>query len=344
MGNVISANLGQAPARQATILGGLPKATVTTTVNKVCASGMKTIMLASQDILLNQADVIVAGGMESMSNVPYYVDARARFGGFKYGHSQFTDGILRDGLTDVYDNIHMGVCAEHCAKTFNFSRQEQDNYAVSSYTRGAEATKAGLFKPEIVPFELPAKKGAKEPTFFTEDEEFKKVNFDKIPTLKPAFDKAGSVTAANSSALNDGASAVVVSSLEAAEKHGMKPLARIIGWADAERAPIEFTIAPALAIPKALARAGIKVEDVDFWEINEAFAVVSLANMKLLNIPHEKINVRGGAIALGHPIGSSGCRITVSLAHLLQQTGKRYGVAAICNGGGGASAVVIERM
>lgn len=344
MGNVISANLGQAPARQAALLGGLPKSTITTTVNKVCASGMKTMMIAAQEINLGLNDVIVAGGMESMSNVPYYVDAKARFGGFKYGHGQFTDGILRDGLTDVYDNIHMGVCAEHCAKTMNFTRQDQDNFAIESYKRAAEATKAGLFKAEIAPFELPAKKGAKEPSFFTEDEEFKKVNFDKIPTLRPAFDKAGTVTAANASALNDGASAAVVTSLEAAESLGLKPMARIIGMADAERAPIEFTIAPALAIPKALAMAGIKAEDVDFWEINEAFAVVLLANMKMLNIPHEKVNVRGGAIALGHPIGSSGCRITVSLAHLLQQSGKKYGVAAICNGGGGASAIVIERI
>lgn len=344
MGNVISANLGQAPARQAAILGGLPKSTITTTINKVCASGMKSIMFASQDIALGQADIIVAGGMEAMSNVPYYVDARARLGGLKFGHAQFIDGLVRDGLTDVYDNIAMGVCAEHCAKTYNFTREEQDKYAILSYTRGADSTKAGLFKPEIVPFELPPKKGTKEPVIFAEDEEYKKANLDKIPTLKPVFDKAGTVTAANSSALNDGASAVALSSLESAEKLGLKPLARIIGFADAERAPIDFTIAPALAIPKALVRAGIKLEDVDFFELNEAFAVVSLANMKLLNIPAEKINVRGGAIALGHPIGSSGCRITVTLAHLLQQTGKRYGVAAICNGGGGASAIVLERL
>jgi acetyl-CoA C-acetyltransferase len=339
MGNVLQANVGQSPARQAALYAGLPVSTDCTTVNKVCASGMKAIMLGAQSIMLGHRDVVVAGGMESMSQVPFYLDAKARLG-LKYGHFQMVDGILRDGLTDVYDGIHMGNCGDMCATKYNISREEQDKYAIESYKRATAATKEGKFKEEIVPISVPQKKG--DAIVFVEDEEFQKVNYDKIPTLKPVFDPKGTVTAANASALNDGAAAVVLMSAERAKAAGLKPLARIRGFADAATFPKEFTVAPALAIPRALSSARLKQTDIDLWEINEAFAVVVLANMKLLGLDHSKVNVRGGAIALGHAIGSSGARITVTLIHALSKN--KLGCAAICNGGGGASALILERL
>eukprot|EP01089_Gocevia_fonbrunei_P014062 TRINITY_DN3772_c0_g1_i1.p1 TRINITY_DN3772_c0_g1~~TRINITY_DN3772_c0_g1_i1.p1 ORF type:complete len:342 (+),score=108.88 TRINITY_DN3772_c0_g1_i1:261-1286(+) len=340
MGNVISAGMGQAPARQATIFAGLPESVITTTVNKVCASGMKSIMLSAQSIMTGQSEILVAGGMESMSNVPYYLP-KAR-NGYKYGHGQVLDGLLHDGLWDVYNDHHMGMCGEACATKYNISREMQDNYAVESYKRAAAAVKAGAFAQEIVPVSIPQKKG---PALeISEDEEYKKIDFDKVPKLSSAFKKDGTVTAANASSLNDGASALIIMSEAKAKEKGLTPLARIIGFGDAEMAPIDFPIAPSMAIPKALKHAGITdINSVDFWEINEAFSVVSLANMQLLGIKHEKLNVLGGAVGLGHPIGSSGARIVVTLAHLLKNKNAKIGVAAICNGGGGASAIVLEK-
>ncbi len=339
MGCVLQGNLGQAPARQAAKFAGLPNEVQCTTVNKVCASGMKSVIIAAQNIMLGDADVIVAGGMENMSAVPYYLD-NAR-NGYRLGNGILIDGLVKDGLTDVYHQNHMGNSAELCAKEMNITRQEQDAFAIESYMRAANAWKAGKFTEEIIPLTISTKKGD---VTVSEDEEYKQVNFEKVPLLKPVFDKAGTVTAANASTLNDGASALVLMSKEKAEKLGFKPLAKIIAYADAEQAPEWFTTTPAKAIPAAVAKAGLKMSDINFFEINEAFSVVSLANNKLMNLDPTKVNINGGAVALGHPLGSSGSRIIVTLIHVLQQQNARYGVAGICNGGGGASAIVIERM
>jgi acetyl-CoA C-acetyltransferase len=339
-GNVCSANLGQAPARQAAIYAGLLPGTVCTTINKVCASGMKSAMLGAQSIMLGLRDVVVAGGMENMSQIPYYVP-KARFG-YKYGNAELIDGLAKDGLTDVYNQFAMGVCADRTAEKYEIGRAEQDAYAIRSYQRAAAATTAGLFKTEIVPVSLPAKKG--DPVLMTEDEEFKNVHFDKIPGLRPAFTKEGTVTAANASTINDGAAAMVLASEEAVKKYGLTPIARIIGFADAEQEPEWFTTAPTLAAPRALAMAGLKQDQIDFFEVNEAFSVVALAFNKVLGIDDERVNVLGGAVSLGHPLGASGARIMVTLNNVLMQQKARYGLAAICNGGGGASAIVLERL
>jgi len=340
MGNVLSANVGQAPARQAAIAAGLGYEVECTTVNKVCASGSKAIMFAAQAIMLGHKDVIVAGGMESMSNVPYYLD-KARWGN-KLGHGQMIDGLLRDGLWDVYNDFHMGNAAENTAREMKITREMQDEFAVRSYKKVAEAAEAGLLKDEIVPVEVPQR--GKDLILVTEDEEYKKVNFDKIPGLKPVFDKAGTVTAANASTLNDGAAAVVLMSKEKAEELGVKPIARILGFADAEQDPIWFTTTPSLAIPKALKNAGVDAADVDFYEINEAFSVVSIANNQKLGLEGGNVNVFGGAVSLGHPLGASGARIVATLCNVLEKKGGKIGVTGICNGGGGASSIVIEKM
>ncbi|MFN3528487.1 MAG: acetyl-CoA C-acyltransferase [Bacteroidia bacterium] len=340
MGNVISANAGQAPATQAGIYAGISNTTPFTTVNKVCASGMKSIMLAAQSIALGQNEIVIAGGMESMSNVPYYLD-KYRNGG-RLGHGQVIDGILKDGLTDVYNNYHMGNAAELCATEHKISREAQDAYAISSYKRAAAAWEAGKFDAEIAEVEVPVR--GKDPILVREDEDFRKVSFDKLPGLRPVFDKNGTITAANASNLNDGASAVVLMSKEKCEALGLKPLAKIRGYADAQQAPEWFTTAPAKAIPLAMARAGVKAEEVDFYEINEAFAVVCIANNELLGLNPDKVNVYGGGVSIGHPIGSSGSRIIATLCSVLHQEGGKIGVAGICNGGGGASAMVIEKL
>lgn len=338
MGCVMQANLGQAPARQASKFAGLPDNVIATTVNKVCASGMKAVMQAAQSIMLGDADVIVAGGMESMSNVPFYNPSQ-RWGN-KYGNVTMIDGLAKDGLTDVYHNYPMGNAAELCAKDKNISREDQDTFAIRSYQRSQASVNEGRFAQEIVPVAIPQRSG--EPLLFAKDEEPFNVKFDKIPALKSAFIKDGSVTAANSSTMNDGASALILMSKEKAEALGIKPLAKIKGYADAEQAPEWFTTSPAKAVPKAVAKAGLKMEDIQFFELNEAFSVVGLVNCELMQLKPEQVNVNGGAVALGHPLGSSGARILVTLIHVLQQNGARYGAAGICNGGGGASAVVIE--
>lgn len=340
MGNVISAGLGQAPARQAALGAGLPHHVPCTTVNKVCASGMKAVMLAAQSIEAGYNEVVVAGGMESMSNVPYYLP-NLRFGQ-KLGHAQAIDGLVKDGLWDVYNDFHMGNAGELCAREMNITREAQDEYAINSYRRSAEAWKNGKFNTEIAPVEIPGRKG--DITLFSEDEEYKNVNFDKIPSLRPVFDKNGSITAANASTLNDGASALILVSEEALKKYNLTPIARISGYADAALAPEWFTVAPAAAVPKALDRAGISLNDVDLFEFNEAFSVVALANNIKLGLNPEQVNIYGGAVSLGHPLGSSGSRITTTLIHALHQEGKSRGVAAICNGGGGASAIVVEKI
>ena len=337
MGSVLQANLGQAPARQAAKFAGLPDSVNCTTVNKVCASGMKSVMLAAQSIMLGENDVVVAGGMENMSSVPFYSDA-VRWGA-KYGDSKLIDGLAKDGLTDVYGNVPMGNCAELCAKDMKFSREEQDAFAIESYKRSAAAWSAGKFKEEVVPVTVKTKKGEVE---FAEDEEYKNVMFEKIPTLKPVFQKDGTVTAANASTMNDGASAVILMSKEKMEALGLTPIAKIKGFADAEHEPEWFTTAPSKAMPKAAAMAGVSIDEIDFFEFNEAFSVVGMVNNKLLNIPAEKVNVNGGAVALGHPLGSSGARIIVTLINVLKQNNGKIGGAAICNGGGGASAFVLE--
>jgi len=339
MGNVMSANLGQAPATQAAIFAGLPYLPATT-VNKVCASGMKAIMLAAQSIAIGQNDIVVAGGMENMSSVPYYLD-KAR-NGYRLGNGQIIDGLVKDGLWDVYNDYHMGSAAELCATDCNISREEQDAYAIESYNRAQKAQKEGKFTDEITPVELKDKKG--DITLFSQDEEPATVKFDKIPTLKPVFKKDGTVTAANASTLNDGAAALVLMSREKADELGIKPLARIIAHADAQQAPEWFTTAPSKAIPLALHRAGLSADQIDFFEINEAFSVVSIANNQLLKLDPAKVNVNGGAVAVGHPLGASGARIIVTLLHVLQQNNGKYGAAGICNGGGGASAMVIENL
>jgi acetyl-CoA C-acetyltransferase len=339
MGNVLQANLGQAPARQAALFAGLGQNVPCTTVNKVCASGMKSISLAAQTIAAGDNHIVVAGGMENMSLVPHYFHARSAT---KLGDVKMIDGMVKDGLTDVYNQVHMGVCAEKCAKEKNFSREEQDKFAIDSYTRSAAAWAAGKFKDEVIPVSVPQRKG--DPIVVSEDEEYKNVNLDKIPTLAPVFDKAGTVTAANASTLNDGASALILASAEAVAKYNLKPIAKIRSYADAAQAPEWFTTAPSLAAPKALAKAGLKTSDIDFWELNQAFSVVGLANIKEMGLDGSKVDVNGGAVALGHPLGSSGSRIIVTLINVLKQNGGKLGAAAICNGGGGASAMVIENI
>lgn len=338
MGCVLQGNLGQAPARQAAKFAGLPDSVNCTTINKVCASGMKSIILGAQSIMLGDMDVIVAGGMENMSQVPYYLE-NARYG-YKLGNGALVDGLVKDGLTDVYNNYHMGNAAELCAKECKISREEQDKYAVESYKRSAAAWAAGKFSDEIVPVEIAGKKG--DTAVVKEDEEYKNVKFEKIPELRPVFQKEGTVTAANASTLNDGASAVILMSKEKADKLGIKPIAKIIGYADAEQAPEWFTTAPAKALPRAIAKAGLKADDIQYYEINEAFSVVALANLAELKLDASKVNINGGAVSLGHPLGSSGCRIVVTLLNVLKQQGAKYGAAGICNGGGGASALVVE--
>ena len=340
MGNVVSANLGQAPAKQAALGAGIPNTVPCTLVNKVCSSGMKSIMFAAQAIQLDQADIIVAGGMESMSNIPYYAP-HLRWGN-KYGNVEFIDGLAKDGLTDAYDHVAMGVSGDKTAEKYEISREAQDNYAIESYKRAAQATDSGAFKEEIIPVEVPQRKG--DPVIVAEDEEYKRVNFDKIPALRPAFSKTGSVTAANASTLNDGASALVVMSEEKVNELGLNPIARIVSYADAAHEPIWFTTAPTLATPKALHRAGLEQDQIDFYEVNEAFAVVPLAFEKVLGVDHAQVNVNGGACALGHPLGASGARIVTTLAHIMQNQNGKYGLATLCNGGGGASAMVLERV
>lgn len=340
MGNVISSNLGQAPATQAMIGAGIPNTVPSTTINKVCASGSKAIMLAAESIMMGINDVVVAGGMESMSNVPYYLD-KAR-GGYRLGHGQLTDGVIKDGLWDVYNNYHMGSAGELCAREYKFTREDQDNFAIESYTRAAKAWDKNAFADEIIPVEVPVR--GKDPILVTKDEDYTKINFEKLKTLKPAFEKDGTITAANASNLNDGASALVLMSGEKVKELGLTPLAQIIGFADAAQAPEWFTTTPSIAIPKALKMAGVDIKDVDFFEINEAFAVVGLANEKILGLDHAKVNVYGGGVALGHPIGSSGARIVTTLTSVLKNEGGKIGVTGICNGGGGASAIVIKKV
>lgn len=340
MGCVIQANLGQAPARQAAKFAGLPNEVNCTTVNKVCASGMKAIAQAAQSILLGDADIVVAGGMESMSNVPYYAP-NMRWGN-KYGNVQLLDGLAKDGLTDVYDGQAMGIAAELCASTCGISREDQDAFAIESYQRSQAAWEAGKFANEIVPVQIPQRKG--EPVIVAKDEEPFNVKFDKIPSLNPAFKKDGTVTAANASTMNDGAAALVLMSKSKADALGLKPIAKVIGYADAEQAPEWFTTSPALAVPKAVAKAGLTMQDISYWELNEAFSVVGIENSKRMQLDPAKVNVHGGAVSLGHPLGCSGARIIVTLINVLQQNGARYGAAGICNGGGGASAMVIEAM
>lgn len=339
MGNVLSANLGQAPATQAAKFAGLPNLPATT-INKVCASGTKAIMLAAQSIALGQNEIVVAGGMESMSNVPYYLD-KAR-NGYRLGHGQITDGLVKDGLWDVYNDYHMGSAAELCAETCNISREDQDNFAIESYKRAQAAQSAGKFSDEIAAVEIKDRKG--NITLFDTDEEPNAVKFDKIVGLKPVFKKDGTVTAANASSLNDGAAALVLMSADKAKELGIKPMAKILAYADAQQAPEWFTTAPSKAIPLALSKANLTTNDVDFFEINEAFAVVSLANNQELNLSDNKVNVNGGAVAIGHPLGASGARIVVTLLSVLSQNNGKIGVAGICNGGGGASAIVIENL
>ena len=338
MGNVVQAGVGQAPARQAALLAGLPNSVIATTVNKVCASGMKAVMQGAQAIIAGDADVIVAGGMESMSQIPHYVHLR---NGYKFGPATMIDGLQKDGLTDAYDNNAMGVHADLCASTYAISREAQDDFAIQSYERSAKAWESGKFNNEIVPVTIPQRRG--EPILFSKDEEYTNVKLDKIPSLNPVFTKDGTVTAANASTINDGAAAVVLMSEEKALELGIKPLAYILSYADAAQEPKWFTTTPSKALPKALDKIGLNVSDVDFFEFNEAFAVVGIANAKILGLDNDKVNVNGGAVSLGHPLGCSGVRIIVTLINVLEQNNAKIGAAAICNGGGGASAIVIER-
>ena len=340
MGNVLQANLGQAPARQAAINAGLSDKTPCTTINKVCSSGMKSIMLGAQTILCGDNDVVMVGGMENMSSVPHYLSNSRT--GQKLGDIKALDGLVKDGLTDVYNNKHMGLCAETCAKEMNFSREEQDNFAIESYKRSAKSWEEKRFNDEIVNVEVPQRKG--DNLIINEDEEYKKVILEKIPNLRPVFEKEGTITAANASTINDGASALILMSKEKANELNLKPLAKIISYADSAHEPEWFTTAPSSAVEKAIKKANIKKSDVDFYELNEAFSVVGLANIKLLEIENKKVNVNGGAVSLGHPLGSSGSRIVVTLINVLKQNNGSIGVAGICNGGGGASAIVIELM
>ena len=338
MGNVVQAGVGQAPARQASLGAGIPDTVPCTTVNKVCASGMKAVMQGAQSIMLGDTDIVVAGGMENMSLIPHYVHMR---NGKKFGPASLEDGMQKDGLVDAYDHNAMGVCADLCAKEHDFSREDQDNFAIQSYERSAKAWKEGKFDNEVVPVEVPQRKG--DPVIVKEDEEFKNIKLEKIPQLRAAFSKDGTVTAANASTINDGAGAVVLMSREKADELGLKPLATIKSFADAATEPKWFTTAPSKALPKAIDKAGIKIDEVDFFEFNEAFSVVGLANMKILGLNDKNTNVNGGAVSLGHPLGCSGVRILITLMSVLEQNNGKIGAAAICNGGGGASAMVIER-
>jgi acetyl-CoA C-acetyltransferase len=339
MGNVVQAGVGQAPARQAALFAGLPNSVACTTVNKVCASGMKSVMLGAQSILCDDAEIVVAGGMENMSLIPHYMHLR---NGNKFGPATMIDGMQKDGLTDAYDNSAMGVCADLCATEYNFTREDQDKFAIQSYERSAKAWKNGKFDNEIIPVAVPQRKG--DPIIIAKDEEFTNVKLDRIPSLSPVFTKDGTVTAANASTINDGAAAVILMSEEKALSLGLKPLAYIRGYADAAQEPKWFTTSPALAVPKALKKAGLPLKEVDYFEFNEAFAVVGLANTKILGLDSDKVNINGGAVSLGHPLGCSGVRIIVTLLNVLEQNNAKIGVAAICNGGGGASAIVIERI
>ena len=338
MGNVVQAGVGQAPARQAALLAGLPNTVIATTINKVCASGMKAVMQGTQAIMSGDAEIIIAGGMENMSLIPHYIHLR---NGYKFGTANMIDGMQRDGLSDAYDNSAMGVSADLCATEYKITREEQDAFAIQSYERAAKAWEAGKFDAELVPVEVPQRRG--EPIVISKDEEFSNVKLDKIPTLNPAFTKDGTVTAANASTINDGAAAVILMSEEKAIALGIKPIAYIKSYADAAQEPKWFTTTPSIAVPKALAKAGLSLADVDFFEFNEAFSVVGLANSKILGLDASKVNVNGGAVSLGHPLGCSGVRIIVTLINVLEQNKAKIGAAAICNGGGGASAIVIER-
>jgi acetyl-CoA C-acetyltransferase len=340
MGNVLQANNGQAPARQAALAAGLTQDVPCTTVNKVCASGMKAIMMAAQSIKAGDNDIVIAGGMENMSAVPYYMD-KAR-NGYRLGDGTIIDGLVKDGLTDVYNKVHMGVCAEKCAEEMNFSREEQDDFALTSYERSATAWSNGKFSEEIVPVEVPQRR--KDPIIVSEDEEYTKINKEKFLKLRTVFKKEGTVTAGNASTLNDGASALILMSAEKAAELGLTPLAKISSYADAAHEPEWFTTAPAKAVPLAIDKAGINIKDVDYWELNEAFSVVGLANIQKLGLDATKVNVNGGAVSLGHPLGNSGSRIIVTLINVLKQNGGKFGAAGICNGGGGASAMVIENL
>ena len=339
MGNVLSAGLKQAPARQAAIFAGIPSTVPCTTVNKVCASGMKTVMLAAQAIQCGDAEIVVAGGMENMSLIPHYVAGRK---GVKLGQIILEDGLLLDGLTDVYDEKHMGTCGDLCALEYKFTREDQDNYAISSYQKSKMAWEENRFKDEVVPVEIPQRKGP--PKIMSEDEEYKNVDFDKVPKLKPVFSADGTVTAANASTLNDGAAALVLMSAEKAMSLNLKPLVKIVSYADAAQEPKWFTTAPAKALPIALSKANLTIENIDFFELNEAFSIVGLANVKLLNLEADSVNVNGGAVSLGHPLGMSGTRIIMSLITVLQQEKGLIGAASICNGGGGASAIIVEKI
>ncbi len=339
MGNVLQAGVGQAPARQAALGAGLPNSVPCTTVNKVCASGMKAIMLGAQSILAGDNHIVVAGGMENMSQTPHYIDGR---NGTKFGNITMLDGITKDGLLDVYSKVPMGNCAELCATKYEITREQQDEFAINSYKRAAAAWQAGRFNDEVVGVSVPQRKG--DPIVITEDEEYKNVFLDKIPGLRPAFDKDGTITAANASTLNDGASALILASEAAVAKYGLKPLAKIVSYADAAQEPEWFTTAPSLAVPKALEKANLSIANIDYWELNQAFSVVGLANMKILGLDPAKVDVNGGAVALGHPLGNSGSRVIVTLLHVLKQNNAKLGAAAICNGGGGASAMIIESL
>ena len=338
MGNVLQANLGQAPARQAAIFAGIPENVPCTTINKVCASGMKSIMMGAQTIMCGDNDIVITGGMENMSNVPHYL-AQARTGQ-KLGDMKLIDGMVKDGLTDVYDKAHMGVCAETCAKDMKFSREEQDTFAIESYKRSAKSWKTGKFADEVIPVEIPQRRG--DTLIISEDEEYKNVKMEKIPNLRPVFDKDGTITAANASTLNDGASALVLMSADKAAALNITPIAKIKSYADAAQEPEWFTTAPSKALPIAIEKAGLTNNDIDYYELNEAFSVVGLANIKILGLNANKVNIHGGAVSLGHPLGSSGARIIVTLINVLKQNNGKIGAAGICNGGGGASAMVIE--
>jgi acetyl-CoA C-acetyltransferase len=337
MGNVVSAGVGQAPARQAAIFAGIPDTVPCTTINKVCSSGMKSVMLAAQSISLGDTEIVVAGGMENMSLIPHYLHGRQ---GTKFGPTTLEDGMQKDGLVDVYEKVAMGVCADACATKYGFSREDQDAYAIQSYQRSSEAWKLGKFSDEIIPVEIPQRKGA--PVLMTEDEEYKNVKLEKIPSLRAAFSKEGTVTAANASTINDGGAALILMSAEKALELKLTPIAKIKSFADAAHEPEWFTTAPSKAIPKALSKANITIDDVDYFELNEAFSVVGLANMKILNLKNERVNVNGGAVSLGHPLGVSGARIIIALTSILKQNNAKIGAAGICNGGGGASAMIIE--
>lgn len=339
MGNVLQANLGQAPARQAAMNAGIPQSVPCTTINKVCASGMKSISLGAQSILCGDNDLVIVGGMENMSSVPHYMMAR---NAVKLGDVQMTDGLVKDGLTDVYNQVHMGVCADKCAAEYNITREDQDNFAIDSYNRASAAWDAGKFDEEVVPVEVPQRRG--EPVVVAKDEEYTNVKMEKIPQLRAVFTKDGTVTAANASTLNDGASALVLASKEKVEELGLKPIAKIVSYADAAHEPEWFTTAPSKAVPKALKKAGMQTSDIDFWELNEAFSVVGIVNTQKLELDPAKVDVNGGAVALGHPLGSSGSRIIVTLINVLKQNNAKFGGAGICNGGGGASAMIIENV